>query len=122
MKKRVFIVFVMILIAILYLQFARQLTIVNTFNATSDKEKEVSVIVITNKLYIKDKTNYSNLLLNKFESNSFSQVKFSTDLTTPQKINFTVYTSRWTYTHFKPDFIATYTLSPDNKTYMLHIE
>ena len=100
MKKRFIIVFVSVsIITILaYLQFGRDGTAKNSISNVSGNYYEQNLTVIANKLFIYDKENFSEQILERCLDNSFHDILFSYDITGyPDRICISVYTNPLTY-------------------------
>lgn len=96
MRKKIFVFSEILLVfcSILYLQYGRKLEVVSTINNTYGKTYEQKITVVANKLFIRDKEKFAEMLIDHCKENDFKDVKFSYDmLGHPDKIVFTVYPS-----------------------------
>lgn len=111
MKKRVAIVSVLVFIFgfMIYLQYGREERVVNTVFDASETSYEQRFGVIVNKLFIGDKEQYTETLIEKAIQNQYQNSRFSYDVMGyPKEIEITVYKNVWNYNHGGKEFRILY--------------
>ena len=111
MKKRYVIsgILIGIVALLIYLQYGREETIVNTRVRMSDDGYVQEISVIANKLFIGDKERYAEDVIDKVIRNQYRNVYFSYDiLGCPEEIKINVYAGKWDYRYNRKNFITVY--------------
>ena len=111
MKKRYVIsgILIGIVALLIYLQYGREETIVNTRVSMSDDGYVQEISVIANKLFIGDKERYAEDVIDKVIRNQYRNVYFSYDiLGSPEEIKINVYVGKWDYRYNRKKLSAIY--------------
>ena len=111
MKKRYVIsgILIGIVALLIYLQYWREETIVNTRVSKSDDGYVQEISVIANKLFIGDKERYAEDVIDKVIRNQYRNVYFSYDiLGRPEEIKINFYLDKWDYRYNQKNFITVY--------------
>lgn len=111
MKKRYVIsgILIGIVALLIYLQYGREETIVNTRVSKSDDGYVQEISVIANKLFIGDKERYAEDVIDKVIRNQYRNVYFSYDiLGRPEEIKINFYLDKWDYRYNQKNFITVY--------------
>lgn len=94
---------------LIYLQYGREETIVNTRVRMSDDGYVQEISVIANKLFIGDKERYAEDVIDKVIRNQYRNVYFSYDiLGCPEEIKINVYDDKWDYRYNRKKVILLY--------------
>ena len=111
MKKRYVIsgILIGIVALLIYLQYGREETIVNTRVSKSDDGYVQEISVIANKLFIGDKERYAEDVIDKVIRNQYRNVYFSYEiLGRPEEIKINFYLDKWDYRYNQKNFITVY--------------
>ena len=111
MKKRYVIsgILIGIVALLIYLQYGREETIVNTRVRMSDDGYVQEISVIANKLFIGDKERYAEDVIDKVIRNQYRNVYFSYDiLGRPEEIKINFYLDKWDYRYNQKNLITVY--------------
>ena len=111
MKKRYVIsgILIGIVALLIYLQYGREETIVNTRVRMSDDGYVQEISVIANKLFIGDKERYAEDVIDKVIRNQYRNVYFSYNiLGRPEEIKINFYLEKWDYRYNQKNFITVY--------------
>lgn len=93
----------------LYLQYGRDMDVYNTISTTSSNYHEERITVIANRLFIVEREQYADYILQKCRENSFQNIRFSYDRSKPNALYAEVYLSEYAIKHGKPVFAFSYT-------------
>lgn len=98
MKKKLIAIvvgFAILTICTCYLQFARNMDVVNSFSMSSSNYKEENINVILNKLIVTESKEYivENIIQHVLD-NDFHTIRFSSDGGYPHKLKVSVYKSK----------------------------
>lgn len=96
MKKRVIAisVFAVLMIYVCYLQFGKDMDVVNSFSMGSSNYRDEDIKVILNKLIVTEsKDEIANDIIQRVLDNSFHTIRFSFDGGYPNKLDVSVYKS-----------------------------
>lgn len=101
-------------LTIIYLQWGRDMEICNTRPETSKNAYFEDVTLIANKLYIFDKYDFAESVIQKCVDNSWKEVRFSYDIAGyPNELCIDVYINSYDFEHRENAFRITY--SQDSK-------
>lgn len=93
----------------LYLQCGRDMDVYNTFSVTGANYHEEHIIVIANRLFVADREQCADHILQKCRENSFQNIRFSYDRSKPNALYAKVYLSEYAVRHGNPVFEFSYT-------------
>ena len=95
----------------LYLQYGRDMDVYNTISTTSSNYHEERITVIANRLFIADREQCADYILQKCRENSFQNTRFSYDRSKPNAVYAKVYLSEHAIKYGNPVFEFSYTHS-----------
>lgn len=98
MKRRIVsigIVCIIILLLCGYLQFGRKMEVYNSTSFTAANYCEEHLSVVTNRLIVPDKRKVAEEIIEHCRKNDFKNVIFSYDMAYPNKLEVSVYLSKW---------------------------
>lgn len=95
----------------LYLQYGRDMDVYNTISTTSSNYHEERITVIANRLFIADREQCADHILQKCRENSFQNIRFSYDRSKPNALYAKVYLSEYAIKYGNPVFEFSYTHS-----------
>ena len=78
----------------IYLQFGRNPDICSSYGMRSNNYYEENIAVVANKLFILDKEDCKEEIIQRCKDNNYKSIKFSFDGGMPDKWRVTVYTNR----------------------------
>lgn len=98
MKKKIISIVVGLTILVIctcYLQFSRDMDVVNSFSINSSNYSEENINVVLNKLIVTEsKEDIANSIIEKVIENDFHTIRFSYDDGYPHKLKVSVYKSK----------------------------
>lgn len=97
-----------------YCQFGREAEVVSSHRSTSGDTCTENVTVVVNKLFIYDKAELAEEIVERCINSEFSGIKFSYDKAIPNKIEVVVYYSEKDIKKSSPAFRFTYESLEDN--------
>lgn len=92
--------FLILVFSLIYLQWGRDMEICNTRPETSQNAYFEDVTIIANKLYIHDRYEFAESVIQKCIDNTWQEVKFSYDIAGyPNKLYIVVYMNDYAFEH-----------------------
>lgn len=107
MRKRfvVVAVFLVLFATLIYLQYGRDVSVVNSNLSLSGEFYEQRLTIVANKLFITDKEQFAKEMIERTIDNSFRDMMFSYDIPGyPNRIEISVYTNELSRKLFKKNF------------------
>lgn len=92
-----------------YLQCCRDVCVKGTMISSESNGYSENIVIIANKLWIKDKQKFTEEMIQRCIDNDFHEVLFSYDVQGyPNKLYFTIYKNEFQYKHNKIEFEGVY--------------
>lgn len=107
MRKRfvVVAVFLVLFATLIYLQYGRDVSVVNSNLSLSGEFYEQRLTIVANKLFITDKEQFAKEMIERTIDNSFRDMMFSYDIPEyPNRIEISVYTNELSRKLFEKNF------------------
>lgn len=107
MRKRfvVVAVFLVLFATLIYLQYGRDVSVVNSNLSLSGEFYEQRLTIVANKLFITDKEQFAKEMIERTIDNSFRDMMFSYDIPGyPNRIEISVYTNELSRKLFEKNF------------------
>lgn len=100
--KKFIIIILCMIIYIAYLQWGRDMEICNTVSESFENGYCEDITIIANKLFIKDKEQFAESVIQKCIDNTWKEIRFSYDLAGyPQELSINVYMNNYAYKYSK---------------------
>lgn len=109
MRKRfvVVAVFLVLFAILIYLQYGRDVSVVNSNVSLSGEFYEQRLTIVANKIFITDKKQFAEEMIERTIDNSFRDMMFSYDIAGyPNRIEISVYTNELSRKLFEKNFIV----------------
>ncbi len=109
MRKRfvVVAVFLVLFAILIYLQYGRDVSVVNSNLSLSGEFCEQRLTIVANKIFITDKMQFAEEMIERTIDNSFRDMMFSYDIAGyPNRIEISVYTNELSRKLFEKNFIV----------------
>lgn len=107
MRKRFAVVTIILVIftALIYLQYGRDIKVINSNLSLSGEFCEQRLTIVANKIFITNKEQFAEEITEQIISNSFQDMLFSYDIADyPNKIEIILYTNKLSQRLFKRNF------------------
>ena len=107
MRKRFAVVTIILVIftALIYLQYGRDIKVINSNLSLSGEFCEQRLTIVANKIFITNKEQFAEEITEQIISNSFQDMLFSYDITDyPNKIEISIYTNKLSQRLFEKNF------------------
>lgn len=95
---------VLIVLIITYLQWGREVKVCDSSIEKSENYYSENLTIITNKIWVIDKEEFANDMVQKSIDNSFKNVRFSYDLGQPNELCIVVFVNNMRYRRGEPNF------------------
>lgn len=110
------------ILMIIYLQCCREVSVKGTMTSAAENGYTENVVIIANKLWITDKKNFAEEMVQRCVDNDFHEVLFSYDVNGyPNKLNLTIYKNDFMYKLNKIEIKGNYEQS-EGKIYEYNIK
>lgn len=100
-------VFLVLFAILIYLQYGRNVSVVNSNLSLSGGFYEQRLTIVANKIFITDKEQFAEEIIERTIDNSFPDMMFSYDITGyPNRIEISVYTNELSRKLFEKNFLV----------------
>lgn len=96
----IFCIFLGIIILFFYFQWGQEMEICNSTSETAENYYSLNITIVANKIYIADKQEFAELVIQKCVTNNWNEMRFSYDLSGyPNELCADVYMNNYAYEH-----------------------
>ena len=129
--RKVFIILMILIIILLYLQFGRDMDVYNSYVFSVGDYHEQQLKVVINKIWVNDNRKCANDILQRCKANSFKSIDFCYDSYIPNELYVDVYLSDiyikighplFSFSYLPEDAKSEYNFLDDSEKYVLKIQ